>query len=108
MDNSAIGQQCMAAGKWAKVFHVYNKKRVGTIGDKVMVAIMGQKRRGYIVGVVRRQSMPGVPTMDTNNLVLIDDSGAPLGTRINVPIPMMLRSQKGDIAKILSIATRFV
>ncbi|GAV09231.1 hypothetical protein RvY_18805 [Ramazzottius varieornatus] len=108
VDNSAIGQQCMAAGKWAKVFHVYNKRRVGTLGDKVMVAIMGQKKRGYIVGVVRRQMVPGVPTVDTNNLVLIDESGAPLGTRINVPIPMMLRSKKGDIAKILSIATRFV
>ncbi|OQV13790.1 putative 39S ribosomal protein L14, mitochondrial [Hypsibius exemplaris] len=107
VDNSALGQQATAAGKPAKVFHIYNKTSVGGLGDKVMCAIMGQKKRGYIVGVVRRQR-DLIPTMDTNNLVLINDDGSPLGTRITVPIPMMLRSKRGDIAKILSIATRFV
>lgn len=107
VDNSAIGQQAVAAGKAAKVFHIYNKQSVGTIGDKVMCAIMGQKKRGYIVGVVSRQGNM-VPTFDTNNLVLINDDGSPIGTRITVPIPMLLRSKKGDIAKILSIATKFV
>lgn len=114
VDNSAIGQQARAAGKPCTVIHVYTKlnahrrsRAIGVLGDKVMVAIMGQKKRGYIVGVSRAQK-PMIPATDTNNIVLIDDNGAPLGTRINVPIPMMLRSKPGDISKIFAIATRFV
>ncbi|XP_055331710.1 39S ribosomal protein L14, mitochondrial-like [Paramacrobiotus metropolitanus] len=113
VDNSAIGQQAMAAGKPPKVIHVYRRqirrkrRATGTIGHKVLVAIMGQKKRGYVVGVAREQE-DQIPRFDTNNLVLVDDNGSPLGTRITVPIPMLLRSKTGDISKILAIATKFV
>lgn len=57
-----------------------------------------------------------VPKFDSNNVVLIDDNGTPLGTRIHVPIPNILRTilrektrAKGaDYTKLLAIAPRFV
>ena len=107
VDNSSIGRAAELAGKPARCIHIYNKKGVGTIGDKVLVAIRGQKKRGYIVGV-RQKQRAHIPRFDTNNIVLIEDSGVPTGTRIRVPIPSMLRGKNGDFSKILAIATKFV
>uniref|UniRef100_A0A1B6LDL5 Large ribosomal subunit protein uL14m n=1 Tax=Graphocephala atropunctata TaxID=36148 RepID=A0A1B6LDL5_9HEMI len=115
VDNSEIGVKAMAEGKPPKCIHVYNKTGVGTIGDKVMVAIKGEKHKGIIVGVRKKQPQ-NIPSCDTNNLVLIDDTGSPLGTRIHLPIPIMLRTilkkkniVKGvDYTKLLAIATHFV
>ncbi|CAH2230209.1 jg7915 [Pararge aegeria aegeria] len=115
VDNSEIGKRAMAEGKPPKVICVYNKKRVGLIGDRVMVAIKGQKKKGILVGLKQNQKVK-VPKFDSNNIVLIDDNGTPLGTRIHVPIPTILRTilkerthAKGaDYTKLLGIATRFV
>ncbi|XP_049874903.1 39S ribosomal protein L14, mitochondrial [Pectinophora gossypiella] len=115
VDNSEIGKRAMAEGKPPKVICVYNKKRVGYIGDRVMVAIKGQKKKGILVGLKQVQHVK-VPRFDSNNVVLIDDNGTPLGTRIHVPIPTILRTilkerthAKGaDYTKLLAIATRFV
>nr|CAG4644511.1 EOG090X0MX9 [Lepidurus arcticus] len=115
VDNSPIGKQAMLEGKPPKCIHVYNKKRVGTIGDKVLVAIKGQKKKAIIVGVKQKQKAL-TPKFDSNNIVLIDDNGTPVGTRILVPIPTVLRkilkersvAKVVDYTKILSIATRFV
>ncbi|XP_063696655.1 large ribosomal subunit protein uL14m [Culicoides brevitarsis] len=115
VDNSEIGRQAMTEGKPPRVIHVYNKKSVGMIGDKVMVAIKGQKKKGILVGLKQIQN-PKVPKFDTNNIVLIDDNGTPLGNRIQVPIPMILRTilkertqAKGaDYTKLLGIASKFV
>ncbi|XP_053608511.1 large ribosomal subunit protein uL14m [Plodia interpunctella] len=115
VDNSEIGKRAMAEGKPPKVICVYNKKRVGFIGDRVMVAIKGQKKKGILVGMKQTQKVK-VPKFDSNNVVLIDDNGTPLGTRIHVPIPTILRtilkerthSKGADYTKLLAIATRFV
>lgn len=115
VDNSEIGKRAMAEGKPPRVIHVYNKKSVGMIGDKVLVAIKGEKKKGILVGLKQVQQ-PKVPKFDSNNVVLIDDNGTPLGTRIHVPIPTILRTKmkekthdKGaDYTKLLAIATRFV
>ncbi|XP_065210977.1 large ribosomal subunit protein uL14m-like [Planococcus citri] len=115
VDNSTIGKQAMAEGKPPYCIHVYNKTGIGTIGDVVLVAIKGEKKKGIIVGVVKTQKS-NIPRFDTNNLVLIDHNGSPLGTRIHVPIPHILRtrlkektfSKGADYTKLLSIATRFV
>ncbi|XP_067011288.2 large ribosomal subunit protein uL14m [Anabrus simplex] len=115
VDNSEIGKKAMAEGKPPRCIHIYNKKGVGGIGDKVLVAIKGQKKKGILVGCKQNQK-PNVPKFDSNNLVLIDDNGTPLGTRIHVPIPTILRTilkektiAKGaDYTKLLAIATRFV
>ncbi|KAL0829482.1 hypothetical protein ABMA28_004244 [Loxostege sticticalis] len=115
VDNSEIGKRAMAEGKPPKVICVYNKKGVGYIGDRVMVAIKGQKKKGILVGLKQTQKVK-VPKFDSNNVVLIDDNGTPLGSRIHVPIPTILRTvlkerthAKGaDYTKLLAIATRFV
>jgi len=107
VDNSNIGRAAELAGKPAKCIHVYNKTGIGFIGDKVLVAIQGQKKRAYVVGL-RQKQKPFVPRFDTNNIVLVEDNGTPTGTRIRVPIPSCLRGQKGDFTKILAIATKFV
>lgn len=115
VDNSAIGKQAMAEGKPPRCIHVYNKKGIGTIGDKILVAIKGEKVKAIIVGCVKEQK-PNLPRFDSNNIVLIDDNGTPLGTRINVPIPIVLRtilkektfSKGADYTKLLAIATNYV
>lgn len=115
VDNSEIGKKAMTEGKPPKCIHVYNKTRVGKIGDKVLVAIKGQKKKGILVGLKQKQK-PNVPKFDTNNIVLIDDNGTPIGTRIFVPIPSILRTilkektqAKGaDYTKLLAIASKIV
>lgn len=85
------------------------------LGDKVLVAIRGEKKKGILVGLKQNQKTK-VPKFDSNNIVLIDDNGTPLGTRIHVPIPTILRTilkektqAKGaDYTKLLGIASRFV
>lgn len=80
-----------------------------------MVAIRGHKKKGILVGCKQYQD-PRIPRFDTNNVVLIDDNGAPLGNRIHVPIPTILRTilkekthvKGADYTKVLSIATKFI
>ncbi|CAH1098671.1 unnamed protein product [Psylliodes chrysocephalus] len=115
VDNSEIGKQAMAEGRPPRCIHVYNKTGVGKIGDKVLVAIRGEKKKGILVGLKQNQKTK-VPKFDSNNLVLIDDNGTPLGTRIHVPIPTILRtilkektfSKGADYTKLLGIASKFV
>ncbi|XP_076180735.1 mitochondrial ribosomal protein L14 [Ptiloglossa arizonensis] len=115
VDNSEIGKQAMLEGKPPRCIHIYNKKGVGYIGDTVLVAIKGEKKKGILVGLKQHQN-PKIPKYDCNNLVLIDDNGTPLGTRIHVPIPHILRtmmknkmhSKGANYTKLLAIASRFV
>lgn len=115
VDNSDIGKKAMMEGKPPRIIHVYNRRGVGFVGDRVLMAIKGQKRKGILVGCKQTQKLK-VPKYDTNNVVLIDDMGTPLGTRIFVPIPTILRtlmkekthSKGADYTKILAIASRFV
>jgi large subunit ribosomal protein L14 len=77
------------------------------LGDKVTVAIRGQKKLGYVVGVKLCQR-PLVPKFDTNNLVLIEKNGMPTGKRVTVPIPSCLRKQAGgEFSKIIAITSKF-
>ncbi|KAM9847791.1 large ribosomal subunit protein uL14m [Aulostomus maculatus] len=90
-----------------RVIHVYTKSGVGKVGDKVLIAIKGEKKTALIVG----QKMPGKrmsPRFDSNNVVLIESSGNPTGTRIKVPIPTSLRQLEGEYSKVLAIASSFV
>uniref|UniRef100_A0A1A9WX37 Large ribosomal subunit protein uL14m n=1 Tax=Glossina brevipalpis TaxID=37001 RepID=A0A1A9WX37_9MUSC len=115
VDNSEIGKRAMAEGRPPRCIHVYNKRGVGYIGDKVLVAIKGEMKKGILVGLKQNQK-PKVPKFDSNNLVLIDDNGTPLGTRIHVPVPTKLRTilkerthAKGaDYTKVLAIAGRLI
>lgn len=115
VDNSEIGKRAMAEGKPPRCIHVYNKRGVGYIGDKVLVAIRGQMKKGILVGLKQDQKTK-IPKFDSNNIVLIDDNGSPLGTRIHTPIPTILRTilkektiAKGaDYTKVLAISSRFL
>ncbi|XP_018051506.1 PREDICTED: 39S ribosomal protein L14, mitochondrial isoform X2 [Atta colombica] len=115
VDNSEIGKQAMMEGRPPRCIHIYNKHGVGYIGDRILVAIRGEKKKGILVGL-KQQQAPKVPKFDSNNLVLIDDNGTPLGTRIQVPIPHILRtkmkekthSKGADYTKLIAIASRFV
>lgn len=115
VDNSEIGKRAMAEGKPPRCIHVYNKRGVGYIGDKVLVAIRGQMKKAILVGLKQDQKTK-VPKFDSNNIVLIDDNGSPLGTRIHTPIPTVLRTilkektiAKGaDYTKVLAISSRFL
>jgi large subunit ribosomal protein L14 len=80
-----------------------------------LVAIRGEMKKAIIVGCKQNQRT-FVPRSDSNSIVLIEDNGTPLGTRIHVPIPIILRkilkektAAKGpDYSKLLALATRFV
>lgn len=105
VDNSSLGNT--PYHRPPRVIHVYNKNGVGKVGDKVLLAIKGQKKKALIVG----HKMPGdrmTPRFDSNNVVLIEDNGNPTGTRIKVPIPTHLRQMEGDYSKVLAIASSFV
>ncbi|XP_066536097.1 large ribosomal subunit protein uL14m [Hoplias malabaricus] len=105
VDNSPLGNT--PYHRPPKVIHVYTKNGVGKMGDTVLLAIKGQKKKALIVG----QKMPGermTPRFDSNNVVLLEDNGNPTGTRIKAPIPTHLRRLEGDHSKLLAIAQRFV
>jgi large subunit ribosomal protein L14 len=109
VDNSALGKQAMLEGKPPKVIHVYKKAKryaYGKPGDKILVAIKGLMKKAMIIGCVQRQ--PAMfPKFDSNNIVLMEDNGNPLGTRVLAPVPHALRA-KPEFAKVIAIATKFV
>ncbi|XP_028323770.1 large ribosomal subunit protein uL14m [Gouania willdenowi] len=105
VDNSSLGNT--PYHRPPRVIHVYTKNGVGKVGDRVLLAIKGEKKKALIVG----HKMPGdrmTPRFDSNNVVLIEDNGNPTGTRIKVPLPTNLRNMDGDYTKVLAIATTFV
>ena len=109
VDNSKIGKEAMTEGKPVKCIHVYKKSKVmdGQLGDKILVTIKGQMKRGYVVGLVAEQR-PMIPKFDTNNVVLVENNGNPSGNRCLVPVPNYLRSKGPELAKIIAICGRFV
>ena len=107
VDNSQLAQEGMVYRRMPRIIHVYNRSGFGTLGDKILLAIKGQKQKAIIVGCLNYIRKPSIPSFDTNNCVLIDDDGNPLGTRITVPIPASLRNRE-ECAKVVAIATRFV
>uniref|UniRef100_A0A8C4U083 Large ribosomal subunit protein uL14m n=1 Tax=Falco tinnunculus TaxID=100819 RepID=A0A8C4U083_FALTI len=105
VDNSALGNT--PYHRPPKCIHVYNKTGVGKVGDTILLAIKGEKKKALIVG----HKMPGptmTPRFDSNNVVLIEDNGNPIGTRIKTPIPCILRQREGKVSKVLAIARNFV
>ncbi|XP_055119214.1 large ribosomal subunit protein uL14m isoform X1 [Symphalangus syndactylus] len=105
VDNSALGNS--PYHRAPRCIHVYNKNGVGKVGDRILLAIKGQKKKALIVG----HCMPGprmTPRFDSNNVVLIEDNGNPVGTRIKTPIPTCLRKREGEYSKVLAIAQNFV
>lgn len=109
VDNSEIGRQVKEAGKKVKIIHIYNKSRhqMGGLGDKVLVTILGQMKKGYVVGCVQTQKA-FIPRFDSNNVVLVGNDDQPLGNRITAPLPNFLRKGGAKTARLMAIGTRFV
>eukprot|EP00088_Acartia_fossae_P017294 TRINITY_DN1979_c0_g1_i1.p1 TRINITY_DN1979_c0_g1~~TRINITY_DN1979_c0_g1_i1.p1 ORF type:complete len:200 (-),score=32.17 TRINITY_DN1979_c0_g1_i1:145-744(-) len=122
VDNSALGRQAEAIGRPPKVIHVYAEKHqrrrhgaMGKLGDRVLTAVCGQMKKGIIVGMKQKQ-LHGIPRMDTNNIVFIEENGNPTGNRITAPLPNHIRPilsqasdpKKADYTKLFSIATTWV
>ncbi|PAV84450.1 hypothetical protein WR25_09286 [Diploscapter pachys] len=117
VDNSALGKEAHEVGKPAYCIWVYKagyRKRhmpKAVLGDKVLVAIRGQMKKAFVVGanthVFWRKH--GIPSTDTNNIVLLDDDGNPLGNRVTAPIPVKLleKKDKAQFAKVLALANKF-
>ena len=120
--NAQIGREAMAEGRPPKTIHVYSKVHqrkphgaYGKLGDMVLMAIKGEMKKGIIVGLKANQ-LHGIPRFDSNNVVLIEDSGSPIGNRINVPIPNSIKPilkrnshpKKADYTKLFAIATKYV
>ncbi|MBI2068251.1 MAG: 50S ribosomal protein L14 [Deltaproteobacteria bacterium] len=91
-----------------------SRRRYATLGDVVVVAVKealpnakvkkGDVKKGVIVRVakeVRRQDGSYI-RFDDNSIVLIDQAGEPLGTRIFGPVARELRAKK--FMKIISLA----
>nr|ALS04326.1 mitochondrial 39S ribosomal protein L14 [Acartia pacifica] len=122
VDNSNLGRQATALERPAYIIQVYSKKHrgkphdaYGKLGDKVLLAVCGQKKKGIIVGLKAKQ-LHGVPRFDSNNVVLIEENGNPTGTRITAPIPNVVRThlksisnpKKADFTKLLAITSTWV
>ncbi|CAF2842075.1 unnamed protein product [Rotaria sp. Silwood2] len=114
VDNSKLALDGNVYKRMPRIIHCYKKNNnlsrtrlTAGLGDKVLLAIKGQMKKAIIVGCRQRIRKPNVPQFDSNNVVLIDDDGNPIGTRILAPIPAFFRT-RGDLAKIAAIATTFV
>ena len=91
VDDSQLAKDGMTYKRAPKIIHIYTKTGVGTIGDKILLAVNGQKQKAIIVGCKNYERKEGMSCFDTNNCVLVDDTD----TLVNC-------------AKISAIATRFV
>ncbi|XP_023332516.1 39S ribosomal protein L14, mitochondrial [Eurytemora carolleeae] len=122
VDNSALSRQSQAMGRPAMIIQVYSEKHKhrpheaqGKLGDRVLCAVMGQKKKGIIVGLKAKQ-LHGIPRFDSNNVVLIEENGNPSGTRITAPLPNVIRPilkrdsnpKKADYTKLLAIASNWI
>lgn len=113
VDDSEIGRQSKAMNTPPKIIGIlghHTRKgrfKYAQTGDKVTVAIRGQVKWGYIVGckIVQR---PMIPKFDSNNVILVEKNGTPMGKRVFAPVPSMLRKRAdGEFSKVLAICSKF-
>ena len=102
-DNSKQGQKTKRYKKaYAIGFFKNNKRQTADVGDVIKVAVRGETCRALIVGTRKPKGDNMVPRYDNNNIVLVDENLAPLGTRIRGPIPNILRKQRDKYSKVFS------
>lgn len=102
-----------------RIFRLYggSTRKVSSIGDIVMCAVKdaipnGKVKKGDVVkGVIVRTKKPikradGTNIgFDDNAIVLLNDEGAPIGTRVFGPVARELRDKGEGFMKIISLAT---
>ncbi|EDO46559.1 predicted protein, partial [Nematostella vectensis] len=106
VDNSALGQRTKRNRK-PYLIGFYRKRKTAEVGDVIRVAVGGKTNKAIVVGT-RKPKHHSVPRYDNNNIVLVDDNLAPLGTRIKGPIPTIIRRRQAKYSKVLAIASRFI
>lgn len=106
VDNSKLGQKTRRSKK-PYLIGFYRKRKTADIGDVIKVAVQGKTSKALVVAT-RKPKQQAIPRFDNNNIILLDDNNAPLGTRIKGPIPAILRKQRGKFAKVIALAGRFV
>ena len=106
VDNSKLGQKTRRYKK-PYLIGFYRKRKTADIGDVIRVAIQGKTSKALVVAT-RKPKSQAIPRYDNNNIVLLDDNNAPLGTRIKGPIPAVLRKERAKFSKIIALASRFV
>ena len=106
VDNSQLGQR---AKRYRKPYLIgfYRKRKTAEIGDVIRVAVGGKTNKAIVVGT-RRTKHHTVPRFDNNNIVLVDDNLAPLGTRIKGPVPTIIKRRQRKYSKVLATASRFI
>lgn len=106
VDNSELGQ---TAKRYKKPYLIgfYRKRRTADIGDVIRVAVKGRTCKAIVVNT-RKRKEDMLPRYDNNNIVLVDDNLAPLGTRIRGPMPTILRRHKDRYPKVVSQIKDFV
>ncbi|GMS84891.1 hypothetical protein PENTCL1PPCAC_7066, partial [Pristionchus entomophagus] len=118
VDNSQLGKEAHSSGKLAYCIHVYKQgfraKHMphATLGDKILVAIRGEMKKAFIVGANTHVHLRkhGVPVSDVNMIVLLNEEGNPLGTRVTAAIPAQLKTKvdNAQFAKVLAISNKFL
>eukprot|EP00794_Sanderia_malayensis_P015181 gene15181-16743_t len=106
VDNSKLGQKTRRYKK-PYLIGFYRKRKTADIGDVIKVAVQGRPCKALVVATRKPKSQP-IPRFDNNNIVLLDDNLAPLGTRIKGPIPAILRKKRDKFSKVIALASRFV
>ena len=106
VDNSQLG---LRAKRYRKPYLIgfYRKRRTAEIGDVIRVAVGGKTNKAIVVGT-RRTKHHTVPRYDNNNIVLVDENLAPLGTRIKGPVPTIIKRRQNKYSKVLATASRFI
>jgi large subunit ribosomal protein L14 len=91
-----------------------SQRRYASIGDEIIVAVQkalpnsqveeGDVERGVVVRTRREVSRPDGTYIrfDDNAVVLVDDNGQPVGTRIFGPVARELRTE--DYMRVISLA----
>lgn len=112
-----------SGAKSVRIFRIYggSKRKVSTVGDIVLCAVKdalpnSKVKKGDIVKVVIIRTKKKVLrsdgtfiSFDDNACVLIDDNGAPRGTRIFGPVARELREKgKEGFLKIISFADEVI
>ena len=106
--------------RWWQLNHVFwflNRRNDSFLfpGDRATITIKGKVLWGVVVGLKQMQR-PFEACFDSNNIVITQRDGTPIGTRILVPIPFKIRkfanmpckSHNIEYSKIIAIATKFV
>ena len=107
VDNSELGQ---VTKRYRKPYLIgfYRKRRTADIGDVIKVAVKGRPCKALVVATRKPKRRDMIPRYDNNNIILLDDSNNPMGSRIRGPLPTVMRKNKDKYPKALAQGSRFI